>query len=176
MCHVVQCHRHAKKIQNAKMQNASKTYNIRDSPVVTHPSTSLTITGLSMGERTGSRVFQYLWSYVTIPLPKHAISSSGSYPASVTTHPCEHLHHSESLQTSVIGQKVQERFQSSPPAIRLTNPHECEVPWIMEAGHVTRWHSRSAAPSVTDHAASNWPIVPNTTCIIKPPSSGAVYD
>ena len=41
-----------------------KTYNIRDSPVVTHPSTSLTITGLSMGERTGSRVFQYLWSYV----------------------------------------------------------------------------------------------------------------
>jgi hypothetical protein len=42
----------------------TKTYNIRDSPVVTHPSTSLTITGLSMGERTGSRVFQHLWSYV----------------------------------------------------------------------------------------------------------------
>ncbi|KAJ9133656.1 hypothetical protein NKR19_g8960 [Coniochaeta hoffmannii] len=41
-----------------------KTYNIRDSPVVTHPSTSLTITSLSMGERTGSRVFWYLWSYV----------------------------------------------------------------------------------------------------------------
>jgi hypothetical protein len=40
------------------------TYNIRDSPVVTHPSTSLTITSLSMGERTGSRVLWYLWSYV----------------------------------------------------------------------------------------------------------------
>jgi hypothetical protein len=42
-----------------------KTYNTRDSPVVTHPSTNLAITGLSMGERTGSRVFLCLWSYVT---------------------------------------------------------------------------------------------------------------
>jgi hypothetical protein len=33
--------------------------------VVTHPSTGLTITSLSMGERTGSRVFWYLWSYVS---------------------------------------------------------------------------------------------------------------
>jgi hypothetical protein len=40
------------------------TYNVRDSPVVTHPSTNLTVTGFSMGERTGSRIFQYLWSYV----------------------------------------------------------------------------------------------------------------
>jgi hypothetical protein len=48
-----------------KVRSAKKTtYNIRDSPVVTHPSTSLTVTGLSMGERTGSRVFQYLWPYV----------------------------------------------------------------------------------------------------------------
>jgi hypothetical protein len=46
-----------------KEQN--KTYNTRDSPVVTHPSTNLAITGLSMGERTGSRVLQCLWSYVT---------------------------------------------------------------------------------------------------------------
>ena len=44
---------------------AKKTYNTRDSPVVTHPSTGLAVTGLSLGERTGSRVFQYLWSYVT---------------------------------------------------------------------------------------------------------------
>jgi hypothetical protein len=44
----------------------SKTYNTRDSPVVTHPSTNLAIIGLSMGERTGSRVFQCLWSYVTV--------------------------------------------------------------------------------------------------------------
>jgi hypothetical protein len=42
----------------------TKTYNTRDSPVVTHPSTNLAITGLSMGERTGSRVFLCLWSYV----------------------------------------------------------------------------------------------------------------
>jgi hypothetical protein len=42
----------------------NKTYNTRDSPVVTQPSTNLAITGLSMGERTGSRVFLCLWSYV----------------------------------------------------------------------------------------------------------------
>ncbi len=42
-----------------------KTYNTRDSPVVTHPSTSLAIACLSMGERTGSRVFRRLWPYVT---------------------------------------------------------------------------------------------------------------
>ncbi|OIW26422.1 ras-domain-containing protein [Coniochaeta ligniaria NRRL 30616] len=33
-----------------------------DSPVVTHPSTSLAIVCLSMGERTGSRVLRRLWS------------------------------------------------------------------------------------------------------------------
>ena len=42
----------------------SKTYNTRDSLVVTHPTTSLAVAGLSRGERTGSRVFQCLWSYV----------------------------------------------------------------------------------------------------------------
>ncbi|KAJ9155818.1 hypothetical protein NKR19_g4440 [Coniochaeta hoffmannii] len=41
-----------------------ETYNTRDSPVVTHPSTSLAIVCLSMGERTGSRVLRRLWSYV----------------------------------------------------------------------------------------------------------------
>ena len=41
------------------------TYNTRDSLVVTDPITSLAVTGLSMGERTGSRVPQYLWSYVS---------------------------------------------------------------------------------------------------------------
>ncbi|KAJ9129901.1 hypothetical protein NKR19_g10142 [Coniochaeta hoffmannii] len=45
-----------------KWSKKTKTYNIRDSPVVTHPSTSLTITSLSVGERTGSRVLWYLWS------------------------------------------------------------------------------------------------------------------
>ncbi|KHE78789.1 hypothetical protein GE21DRAFT_1222453, partial [Neurospora crassa] len=41
-----------------------KTYNTRDSLVVTDPTTSLALTGLSMGERTGSRVLQWVWSYV----------------------------------------------------------------------------------------------------------------
>ncbi|KAB5566232.1 hypothetical protein GE09DRAFT_730975 [Coniochaeta sp. 2T2.1] len=49
-----------------KAKKGCKTYNTRDSPVVTHPSTSLAIICLSMGERTGSRVFRYLWSYVTV--------------------------------------------------------------------------------------------------------------
>ncbi|EGO57036.1 hypothetical protein NEUTE1DRAFT_44964, partial [Neurospora tetrasperma FGSC 2508] len=43
---------------------SEKTYNTRDSLVVTDPTTSLALTGLSMGERTGSRVFQWVWSYV----------------------------------------------------------------------------------------------------------------
>ena len=43
-----------------------KTYNTRDSLVVTDPTTDLAVTGLTMGERTGSRVFQYLWSYVLV--------------------------------------------------------------------------------------------------------------
>jgi hypothetical protein len=42
------------------------TYNTRDSLVVTDPTTSLALTGLSMGERTGSRAFQWVWSYVTV--------------------------------------------------------------------------------------------------------------
>ena len=41
-----------------------KTYNTGDSLVVTEPTTDPAVTGLSMGEQTGSRVFQYLWSYV----------------------------------------------------------------------------------------------------------------
>jgi hypothetical protein len=43
---------------------AKKTYNTRDSPVVTDLSTNLALTGLSMGERTGSRAFLWVWSYV----------------------------------------------------------------------------------------------------------------
>ncbi|KAK1843509.1 hypothetical protein CCHR01_13855 [Colletotrichum chrysophilum] len=43
----------------------AKTYNNGHSPVVTGPTTTPSLTGLSMGERTGSRVFQWVWSYVT---------------------------------------------------------------------------------------------------------------
>ncbi|EGO58844.1 hypothetical protein NEUTE1DRAFT_38184, partial [Neurospora tetrasperma FGSC 2508] len=52
-----------------------KTYNTWDSLVVTDPTTSQAIGSLSMGERTGSRVFYYLWSYVMI------LGWSGHYEA-----------------------------------------------------------------------------------------------
>ena len=42
-----------------------KTYNIEDSLVVTDPTTSSTLTRLSRGERTGSRVLEWIWSYVS---------------------------------------------------------------------------------------------------------------
>ena len=43
----------------------NKTYNSRDSLVVTHPTTSLPIWGLCMAERTGCPILLSLWSYVT---------------------------------------------------------------------------------------------------------------
>ncbi|KAK0652971.1 hypothetical protein B0T16DRAFT_108621 [Cercophora newfieldiana] len=52
--------------QNNHQKNQQKTYNTRDSLVVTDPTTSLALTGLSMGERTGSRIFQWVWSYVSV--------------------------------------------------------------------------------------------------------------
>ena len=42
----------------------TKTYNRRDSLVVTHPTTNLPACGLSTAERTGSPVLHTLWSYV----------------------------------------------------------------------------------------------------------------
>ena len=47
-----------------KGKKRTKTYNTGDSLVVTDPTTNPAISGLSMGERTGSRAFQILWSYV----------------------------------------------------------------------------------------------------------------
>jgi hypothetical protein len=52
---------------SAKKGKGPKTYNTRDSLVVTDPTTSLAVAGLSMGERTGSRILQCLWSYVSVP-------------------------------------------------------------------------------------------------------------
>ncbi|KAK1855866.1 hypothetical protein CCHR01_01569 [Colletotrichum chrysophilum] len=49
----------------------SKTYNTGHSPVVTDPTTTPALTGLSMGERTGSRVLQWVWSYVMIAGGQH---------------------------------------------------------------------------------------------------------
>ena len=50
----------------SKRGQEKKTYNTRDSPVVTHLSTSLAISSLSRAERTGCRVLYCLWSYVTV--------------------------------------------------------------------------------------------------------------
>ncbi|KAJ4045612.1 hypothetical protein NW756_012071 [Fusarium oxysporum] len=47
------------------MNEISKTYNSEDSPVVTDLSTNSPLLGLTMGEQTGSRILQELWSYVT---------------------------------------------------------------------------------------------------------------
>ena len=44
----------------------NKTYNSGDSLVVTDPTTNPPVSGLTMGERTGSRIFHYLWSYVLV--------------------------------------------------------------------------------------------------------------
>ncbi|EYE90135.1 hypothetical protein EURHEDRAFT_467890 [Aspergillus ruber CBS 135680] len=44
----------------------TKTYNSRDSLVVTHPTTNRPACGLSTAERTGSPVLHTLWSYVLV--------------------------------------------------------------------------------------------------------------
>jgi hypothetical protein len=45
-------------------KNPIKTYNTGDSLVVTDPTTSPAVPSLTKGERTGSRIFLNLWSYV----------------------------------------------------------------------------------------------------------------
>ena len=47
-----------------KRKAKKKTYNTGDSLVVTDPTTDPAHSGLTRGERTGSRTFQRLWSYV----------------------------------------------------------------------------------------------------------------
>ncbi|PTB37530.1 hypothetical protein M441DRAFT_199905 [Trichoderma asperellum CBS 433.97] len=41
-----------------------KTYNSRCSLMVTHSTTNLPLIGLTLGEQTGSRILQWIWSYV----------------------------------------------------------------------------------------------------------------
>ena len=50
--------------ENKNAAKKSKTYNTRDSLVVTDPTTNPALSGLTRGERTGSRIFQMVWSYV----------------------------------------------------------------------------------------------------------------
>ncbi|KAL5095548.1 hypothetical protein Trisim1_000319 [Trichoderma cf. simile WF8] len=40
------------------------TYNSRCSLMVTHSTTNLPLIGLTLGEQTGPRIFQWIWSYV----------------------------------------------------------------------------------------------------------------
>ncbi|KAJ5698393.1 hypothetical protein N7462_000398 [Penicillium macrosclerotiorum] len=54
----------ARRINNRNRNKNKKTYNSRDSLVVTHPTTNLPACGLSTAERTGSPVLHTLWSYV----------------------------------------------------------------------------------------------------------------
>ena len=49
----------------------TKTYNRRDSQMVTHSNTSRPVQCLCMAERTGCPVLTDLWSYV--PMVNHAI-------------------------------------------------------------------------------------------------------
>ena len=56
----------------------SKTYNRRDSQMVTHSSTSRPVQCLCMAERTGCPVFTDLWSYVFLTVnKKFIITTSG---------------------------------------------------------------------------------------------------
>jgi hypothetical protein len=52
--------------QKKKIGSRTKTYNRRDSQMVTHSSTSRPVQCLCMAERTGCPVLTDLWSYVLI--------------------------------------------------------------------------------------------------------------
>jgi hypothetical protein len=53
-----------RKSKGKQVGKRNKTYNTRDSLVVTDLTTNLALAGLSRGERTGSRVSRRVWSYV----------------------------------------------------------------------------------------------------------------
>jgi hypothetical protein len=55
---------HFEQKERFRLEICKKTYNSGDSLVVTDPTTNPPVSGLTMGERTGSRIFHYLWSYV----------------------------------------------------------------------------------------------------------------
>jgi hypothetical protein len=53
-----------KTMPDKKKREQNKTYNTRHSLVVTDPTTTRALTSLTRGERTGSRAFWWVWSYV----------------------------------------------------------------------------------------------------------------
>jgi hypothetical protein len=57
-------------LANNKKGQKDKTYNSRCSLMVTHSTTNLPLIGLTLGERTGSRIFQWIWSYVLVTRAK----------------------------------------------------------------------------------------------------------
>ena len=66
-CFIWNCRINAVRVGDDKEEEKSKkkkAYNTGDSPVVTDPTTSPALSGLTRGERTGSRAFQMVWSYV----------------------------------------------------------------------------------------------------------------
>lgn len=49
-----------------KEKKSKRTYNTKDSLVVTDPANSSAVSSLTRRERTGSRVFYCLWPYVMV--------------------------------------------------------------------------------------------------------------
>ncbi|KAK0711936.1 hypothetical protein B0H67DRAFT_493921, partial [Lasiosphaeris hirsuta] len=107
----------------------AKTYNTRYSLVVSDPTTSPALTGLSMGERTGSRVFPQVLLLCTkyaecgssenrTPFlasadPPFSTSLSTLHPSnSFPTHPAS----SATMPTS-----VESTQDNDPPTVRFTN-------------------------------------------------------
>ena len=54
-----------RKKEKKRKKREKKTNNTGYSLVVTDPTTNPALTGLTRGERTGSRIFQWVWSFVT---------------------------------------------------------------------------------------------------------------
>jgi hypothetical protein len=65
-CCVLQLYWRCLPLYRLTVDKKSKTYNRRDSQMVTHSSTSRPVQCLCMAERTGCPVFTDLWSYVIL--------------------------------------------------------------------------------------------------------------
>ncbi|KAJ6067741.1 hypothetical protein N7446_004778 [Penicillium canescens] len=73
------------KTKQRKKRKRKKTYNSKDSLVVTHLTTNLPACGLSTAERTGSPVLHTLWSLyksVSLSHPTDHLAACGLYAAS----------------------------------------------------------------------------------------------
>ena len=64
MDHITKDHEKADGRELPKHKSKKETYNTQNSLVVTDPTTTWAVRGLTRGERTGSRIFHGLWSYV----------------------------------------------------------------------------------------------------------------